>query len=120
MSARDADGLAAVALLGEAMASLGDVAIFVWDEDRNYVAVNEAACKLVGRTRSEILRMRVGDMSPNRASPQFEQVQHGPVHRGSMQINRADGAVEVDWLTCHTRIAGLPYMVSVCWRKEQS
>jgi PAS domain-containing protein len=120
MTLGDAEQLAAVALLGEAVDCLEDVAIFVWDEDRNYVAVNEAACKLVGRTRVEILQMRVGDMSPNRASPHFETVQHGPVHRGSSQINRDDGVVDIDWLTCHSRIAGLPYMVSVCWRKEPS
>lgn len=120
MTPGGADELAGIALLGEAANYLEDVAIFVWDEDRNYVAVNEGACKLVGRTRSEILRMSVGDMSPNRASPHFEAVQHGAVHRGSSQINRDDGVVEIDWVTCHTRIAGLPYMVSVCWRKESS
>jgi len=120
MTLGSADELAAIALLGEAANCLEDVAIFVWDEDRNYVAVNEAACELVGRTRSEILRMSVGDMSPNRASPHFEQVQHGAVHRGSSQINRDDGVVEIDWVTCHTRIAGLPYMVSMCWRRESS
>ena len=31
-----------------------------------------------------------------------------------------DQYVEIDWVTCHTRIAGLPYMVSVCWRRESS
>jgi PAS domain-containing protein len=73
MTLADAEGLAAISLLGEAANCLEDVAIFVWDEDRNYVAVNEGACRLVGRTRSEILRMSVGDMSPNRASPHFEE-----------------------------------------------
>ena len=120
MTLADADALAAVALLGEAANCIEDLAIFVWDEDRNYVAVNEGACRLVGRTRSEILRMSVGDMSPNRASPHFEEVQHDAVHRGSSQIIRDDGAVDIDWVTCQTRIAGLPYMVSICWRKESS
>jgi PAS domain-containing protein len=120
MTLGDAEQLAAIALLGEAAECLEDAAIFVWDEDRNYVAVNEAACKLVGRTRAEILQMKVGDMSPDRAAPHFERVQHGSVHRGSLAINRDDGLVDIDWLTCRTRIAGLPYMVSVCWRKEPS
>ena len=121
MTLGNADELAAIALLGEAANCIEDVAIFVWDEDRNYVAVNEGACELVGRTRSEILRMSVGDMSPNRASPDFEEVQRSSVHRGFSQINRDDGAVvEIDWVTCHTRIAGLPYMISICWRKEPS
>lgn len=42
-----------LALLGEAVECLDEVAVFVWDEDRNYVAVNQAACRLVGKTRQE-------------------------------------------------------------------
>jgi PAS domain-containing protein len=116
----DAAELAAIALLGEAADCLEGIAIFVWDEDRNYVAVNEAACELIGRSRREILQMRVGDMTPDRAAPYFEAVQHGRMHTGSLVVNREDGDVEIDWLTCHTRIAGLPYMVSVCWPKGSS
>jgi PAS domain-containing protein len=112
--------LAQVALLGEAVANLAELAVFVWDEDRNYVAVNTAACELVGRTREQILQMKVGDLTANRASPHFEKVQHGPMHTGSLVIERDDGPVDVEWLTCHTRVAGLPYMISLVWRKEQS
>jgi PAS domain-containing protein len=101
--------LAQIALLGEAADNLTGVAIFVWDEDRNYVAVNDAACELIGRARSEI-----------RASPHFENVQHGSMHTGSLEIQRTDGAVAVDWMTCHTKVAGLPYMLSLVWRKEPS
>ena len=104
-----------LALLGEAVECSGDVAVFVWDDDRNYVAVNQAACNLVGRTRDEILRMRVGDMTPDRASPLFEDVLHGGVHTGTHTF---DGG-SVDFLTTHTRIAGLPYMISVCWRRRE-
>jgi PAS domain S-box-containing protein len=112
--------LAQIALLGEAADNLTGVAIFVWDEDRNYVAVNDAACELVGRARSEILEMKVGDLTANRASPHFENVQHGSMHTGSLEIQRTDGAVAVDWMTCHTKVAGLPYMLSLVWRKEPS
>jgi PAS domain-containing protein len=116
----DASRLAQLALLGEAADCVEKVAIFVWDDDRTYVAANDAAAELVGRSREEILRMRVGDMSPNRAMPHFEDVQHGPLHRGSSQIQRDDGAVvDIEWLTCRTRVAGLPYMVSICWRKDE-
>ena len=39
--------LAQLALLGEAVENLQTVsAVFVWDDDRNYVAVNQAACTL--------------------------------------------------------------------------
>ena len=120
MNGTDALPLAHLALLGEAAGNLQDVAVFVWDEDRNYVAVNDAACELVGRSREEVLKLRVGDLSPNRAAPYFENVQHGPVHVGSHTINREDGPLEIDWVTCQTRIAGLPYFVSVVWRKERT
>lgn len=109
---------ARVALLGEAADHLTGVAVFVWDDDRNYVAVNEDACRLVGRTREELLSMRVGDTTADRAEPHFSQVQRSGVHRGTLVIDRPDGGVEVEWLTCRTRVGSLPYMVSMCWQKE--
>ena len=108
---RNAIELAQLALLGEATECLEGVAVFVWDEDRNYVAVNQAACELVGKTRAEMLQMKVGDTTPDRASPLFEQVQHGGIHTGTL----TSPGGKIDYVTCPTRIAGLPYMVSVCW-----
>ena len=113
--------IAQIALLGEAVEYVQGAAVFVWDDDRNYVAANDAACALVGLSRAELLAMKVGDMTADRAAPYFEQVQHGAahtgaVHTGALHVDRADGPVEIDWLTCRTTIAGLPYMVSVCWR----
>jgi PAS domain S-box-containing protein len=111
--------LGQVALLGEAAECVAGVAIFVWDEDRNYVAVNEAACELLGRSRAEILKMKVGDMTADRAAPYFEAVQrgHGP-HSGTLRVDLAEGVLEIEWVNARTTIAGLPYMVSVCRRKE--
>ena len=123
MTGDDATRFAQIALFGEAVERLEDVAIFVWDEDRNYVAANQAACELVGKTHAEILKMKVGDMTPDRAEPHFRDVQNvhdGPVHLGSSRLDRADGPVAIDWLTCRTTLAGLPYMVSMCWRKAQT
>ena len=114
MNSRNGFDIAQLALLGEAAECLDDVAIFVWDEDRNYVAVNQAACRLVGRTREEILRMKVGDLAPDRASPLFEAVQHGGVHTGTLVAPNG----EIEFMTCPSRIAGLPYMVSVCWPRR--
>jgi len=103
-----------LALLGEAAECVDGVAIFVWDDDRTYVAVNAAACELVGRTREEILRMHVGDMTPDRASALFEEMVHnaGP-HSGT---HRFSGG-EIRFVTTPTKIAGLPYWVSMCWRE---
>jgi PAS domain-containing protein len=110
-------GVVQLALLGEAAEGLEGVALFVWNEERRYVAVNDAACELVGRSREEILRMEVGELTPDRATPQFERTQQAPIVTGSQIIRRPDGDVEIDWVTCHSVVANLPYMVSFCWRK---
>jgi PAS domain-containing protein len=120
VSGIEATRLAQIALLGEAAECMSDVAVFVWDEDRNYVAANDAACELIGRTREELLQMKVGDMTVDRAQPHFDNVQHRDVHTGTLTVDRPDGPVEIAWITCHTRVAGLPYMVSFCWRKGSS
>jgi PAS domain-containing protein len=110
----DAFDVAQLALLGEAAECLQDVAVFVWDDDRNYVAVNRSACALLARTREQILRMKVGDLTPDRASPLFQEVQHGGVHTGLVEFEGG----RLRFVTCPTRVAGLPYMVSVCWQDE--
>jgi hypothetical protein len=58
--------------------------------------------------------MRVGDLSPDRADEVFTEVQKRGVHTGVMQSPTG----EIHYVTCKTRVAGLPYMVSVCWRKD--
>ena len=98
--------LAQLALLGEAVENLAEVAVFVWDDDRNYVAVNQAACTLIGRTREEILGMRVGDMTADRGAPYFDDVQHGPAKSGVLTVDRDDGPLEIQWVASRTRIAG--------------
>lgn len=106
-----------LALLGEAVDSLDGVAVFVWNEERRYVAVNDEACELVGRSRQQILGMEVGEMSPDRATPLLEHARHSPIAVGSSVIHRPDGDVEIEWVTAHSVVANLPYMVSFCWRK---
>jgi PAS domain-containing protein len=101
-----------LALLGEAAECLEDVAVFVWDDDRNYVAVNQAACEIVGKQRDELLSMRVGDMTANRASPLFEQMLRGGVHAGTHVFEGGS----LSYVTTQTRIAGFLYQVSICWR----
>jgi PAS domain-containing protein len=114
VNSREALDVSQLALLGEAVECLGEVGVFVWDEDRNYVAVNQAACRIVGKTRQEILQMKVGDLAPDRASPTFEEVQHPGVHAGTLTAPTG----EIEFMTCQTRVAGLPYMVSVCWLRK--
>ena len=105
-------------LLGEAIDLLDGVAVFVWNEERHYVAVNEEACRLVGLDRQELIGMLVGDLSPDRAAEEMERVRAGGVTDGTSSFTRPDGElVEISWTTLHTRVAGLPYMVSLVRRR---
>jgi PAS domain S-box-containing protein len=112
--AGDTQQLLQQSLLGEALDFVEGVAIFVWNEERHYVAVNQEACRLTGLDRAELIGMAVGDMSPDRASAELKRVQAGDVTDGTSSFTRRDGeVVDLEWTTVHTRIAGLPYMVSI-------
>jgi PAS domain S-box-containing protein len=103
------------ALLGEA-AECAAAAAFVWDDDRRYVAVNDEACRLVGLSRSELVGMPVGSLSGDGARGLIARTQEDRVSAGSSTFTRRDGTVvALDWVTMHTRVAGLPYMLSLCW-----
>jgi PAS domain S-box-containing protein len=92
------------------------VAVFVWDEHRHYVAVNEKACEITGLSRSELIGMPVGDMTEGGAAEIMAEAVRSPVIQGVMSFARADGSpIEVNYLTMHTRIANLPFMVSMIW-----
>jgi PAS domain S-box-containing protein len=104
-------------LLGEAIELVEQVAVFVWNEERRYVAVNDAACVLVGLPREELIGLQVGEMSPD-----VEEAVVGartlPFRHGTSVLERRDGErVELEWVTAHTRVAGLLYYVSVVWRR---
>jgi PAS domain-containing protein len=108
-------------LLGEAIDLLDGVAVFVWNEERHYVAVNEEACRLVGLDRQALIGMPVGELSPDRAAGDIARVRAGAVTEGTSSFTRPDDeVVELSWTTVHTRIAGLPYMVSLCRRRDSS
>ena len=112
----DARRLLQRALLGEAIDCLEEVAVFVWNEERHYVAVNEAACRIVGLGRDELIGLPVGGLTPDRAASALDQVRQG-IQSGRLTFTRRDGEiVELDWTTLPTRVAGLPYMVSICRR----
>jgi PAS domain S-box-containing protein len=105
-------------LLGEAVDCLDEAAVFVWNEERHYVAVNEFAARLVGIPRDELLGMPVGDLTEDHGAADIERTQAARVVTGTSSFTRRDGeVVDLEWVTMHTRIAGLPYMVSVCWRR---
>jgi PAS domain S-box-containing protein len=107
-------------LLGEAVDLLDGVAVFVWNEERHYVAVNEEACRLVGLDRDALIGMPVGDLSPDRATGDIARVSGGPVTDGTSSFTRPDGTVvDLTWTTVHTRVAGLAYFVSIVRRRDR-
>lgn len=104
-------------LLGEAADYLAGLALFVWNEERRYVAVNQEACRLVGLSRDELIGMPVGELTPDGAAEEVRRVRFGTVTDGTSSFTRRDGeVVELSWTTAHTRVAGLPYMISICRR----
>jgi PAS domain-containing protein len=104
------------ALLGEAIDCVDGTAVFVWNDERRYVAVNEAACGLVGISRDELIGMPVGNLSPDGAAGDLERVRRAPILRGSSSFTRPDGErIEIDWITLHTLVAGLEYRISFVW-----
>jgi PAS domain S-box-containing protein len=118
--ADDPQELLQQALLGEAADYLAGLAVFVWNEERRYVAVNQEACRLVGLSREELIGMPVGELSPDGAADELRRVRAGSVTEGSSTFTRRDGGVvDLDWTTAHTRVAGLPYMISICRRADR-
>lgn len=104
-------------LLGEAIDQLEGVAVFVWNEERHYVAVNDYACRLVGLGRTELIGLPVGGLSPDDARGDLERTRQNAVTVGASSFTRPDGEeVELEWTTVRTRVAGLAYMVSICRR----
>jgi len=117
----DAFEVAQLALLGEAVEWLHDVAVFVWDEDRHYVAANQAACDLLGSTLDEIIGATVGERTKDGEDVVGRAIRQD-VSRGRLTAERFDGSGEVtlEYLTFATHAAGLPYMASLIWPAGES
>lgn len=103
-------GLVQRALLGE-IADTMQLGLLAWDGDGTYLAANEAACRLTGYTRDELLALRVGALGGGVAAATPAQR-----HAGRATIVRADGGeLEVEWVSVAARVATLPAMVSLFW-----
>ena len=106
-------------LLGDAV-DHAEVGIVVWNEERRYVAVNTAACRLLHTTREALLETHVGgnNRSPETRSTVDQLIAHVPA-RGTMAIARADeSSVEVEWVVFPTTLAGLPHIVGLMWERN--
>jgi PAS domain S-box-containing protein len=107
-------------LLGEAM-DTAELAVFVFEDDEHYVAVNDAACELSGYTREELLELPLRDLAaePELALRNLKRVASGERTSGSARMRRKDGTViELEYRAARATIAGMPFLVALYWRPD--
>lgn len=93
-----------MSLLGEAVEH-GPVAVFVYDERGQYVAVNEYACELLGYAREELLARTA--------------VVPGDRSEGLVTVRRQDGAeLALRFRARETKVAGMTFSVAVAWPED--
>lgn len=98
-------------LLGEAIEN-GPAAVFVADEDGRYVAVNQAACAMLGYAREELLAKHVKDIAESMDG--WEEMRRVAAMSGTSRLVRKDGStIEFRWVAGATVVAGMPVYVSV-------
>ena len=65
------------------------------DDERRYVAVNQAACLLLRLPEEEVLRRRVDDLTPLEARSHVDErwaaFLHGTTQRGTFELQMPDG-----------------------------
>jgi PAS domain S-box-containing protein len=101
-------------LLGEA-AEHAPFVMFVADDAGRYVAVNQAACVMLGYTRAELLALTLGDVAryPEAATEYSEMRQNG-TRVGTSELTRKDGSVVTfEYVAGQTIVAGMPVYVAV-------
>jgi PAS domain S-box-containing protein len=103
-------------LIGEAMLGAG-VAVFVTDDDGNYIAVNDAAQELLGYTREEFRKLSVGavtGLSEEERAALVVRVNRERALEGTTRLRCKDGSVgTIRHFTFHGSVGGLPVLVSV-------
>jgi PAS domain S-box-containing protein len=99
-------------LLGEAVEH-GPAAVFVADENGRYVAVNQAACTLVGYSREELLSMRVADIAEDEDDKWAEMRRTGQVSGTALLACKDGSIVSFNYVAGATIVAGMPVFVSV-------
>ena len=106
-----ANALIQASLLGEAVDN-GPVAVFVVDENRRFVAVNRAACALVGYSREDILTLGASDISEG--ADRWDEIRRVGKISGTAALRRKDGSrVDFEYVAGATSIAGMPVYLSV-------
>jgi PAS domain S-box-containing protein len=104
------------ALLGEAIMT-GGSAVFVSDDVGRYLAVNDAAVRLLGYTREEFAGLNARDVT-ERTEEELGEVMAMLKRDRSVQttakVRRKDGAVgTIEYVGLESTVGGLPVVVSV-------
>ena len=103
-------------LLGDAL-DHSRLAAFVTDAGGAYVAVNEAACLLVGYSRDELIGLRATSLSARPAEKvrgTLEQIQRDRFLVGTAHLAARDGSlVEIDYWASVTTVGGIDFLLAV-------
>lgn len=116
-----AEPLVQAGLLGEAIDRAPD-AVLVADESMRYLAVNQAACRLLGYTREELLSLRMTDVaaSPD-AADEYDEMMAQRSRTGTAVLRRKDGtAIEAAYRAHETKLAGMTVYVAIVWPDESA
>jgi PAS domain S-box-containing protein len=111
-----AEPLVQAGLLGEAIDRAPD-AVLVADESMRYLAVNQAACTLLGYTREELLSLRTTDIAtyPG-ASGEYDEMMASRRKTGTTVLRRKDGEqIAAEYRAHETKLAGMTVYVAIVW-----
>ena len=100
-------------LLQESVVS-GDVGFLVWDENRRYIAANQAACDILGTTCEQLLGQTAGAHVES-SDVGVDEIARRALSVGTVVSRRLDGrgTVRLHYVTFRTKTAGMPYMASL-------
>jgi PAS domain S-box-containing protein len=105
-------------LLGEAIEH-APAAVFVFDDQGGYVAVNRYACDLLGYAREELLEMRLGDLAvaPREdALRRYIEALASDDGDGVARVRRRDGEeLELRFRARETTIGGMTFYIAIAW-----
>ena len=93
-------------------------AIFIEDLDGNILAVNEAACRLLGYTKEELTRMNVRDIIPEEIESRFDELIEEHLKKGgtmieAVNIDKNGRAIPVEVSTTLVEIGGKKRVVAI-------
>jgi PAS domain S-box-containing protein len=113
----DVQAIVHATLLGDGWAATG-VSSGIISEEGQYVACNDAMCKLTGYSRDELLEMNAGDRlsADEDARRNVADARSGERPWGFGHLRRKDGTVVgVHYWLIHTVVAQVPYLVALMW-----